>query len=326
MIGHLRVLAMLLLGGAAQAAPTPPPPADFAGTQYIDGSGCVFTRSGADWTARQDGQGQALCGFPPSLDVRRTDPLTERALPLTQAPPPDVETMLLEQLSRDLRPGEWTADPAPAETRAEPAASRAPDPIHTALQDALTMAPTLREATGLSGSPELCARLGYKPDPSASAQGSTLGLCPGMRAATATASLTTGVTAAPPRPEPAAVRTAPAARPTVAATPRATTRRAASPTPAAPVAAAPKPVAVPGPEMIPASARYVQVGAYGDEGNAMIVLRALAARGYPTGQGRTRDGTKPLRLIMAGPFTDRQALIAALNDLRANGYPKAVAR
>ena len=81
MIGHLRVLAMLLLGGAAQAAPTPPPPADFAGTQYIDGNGCVFTRSGTDWTARQDGQGQALCGFPPSLDVRRTDPLTERALP-----------------------------------------------------------------------------------------------------------------------------------------------------------------------------------------------------------------------------------------------------
>ena len=78
--------------------------------------------------------------------------------------------------------------------------------------------------------------------------------------------------------------------------------------------------------MIPASARYVQVGAYGEEGNAMIVLRALAARGYPTGQGRTTDGTKPLRLIMAGPFTDRQALIAALNDLRANGYPKAVAR
>ena len=29
--------------------------------------------------------------------------------------------------------------------------------------------------------------------------------------------------------------------------------------------------------MIPASARYVQVGAYGEEGNAMIVLRALAA-------------------------------------------------
>ena len=78
--------------------------------------------------------------------------------------------------------------------------------------------------------------------------------------------------------------------------------------------------------MIPASARYVQVGAYGDEGNAMIVLRALTARGYPTGQGRATDGTKPLRLIMAGPFTDRQALIAALNDLRANGYPKAVAR
>lgn len=78
--------------------------------------------------------------------------------------------------------------------------------------------------------------------------------------------------------------------------------------------------------MIPASARYVQVGAYSDDDNAMIVLRALAARGYPTGQTRSKDGSKPLRAIMAGPFPDRQALIAALNDLRRNGYPSAVAR
>ena len=330
MIGQLRVLAMLLLGGAAQAAPTPPPPDSFAGAQYIDGNGCVFTRDGAGWTARQDGQGQALCGFPPSLAVRRTDPLTERALPLTQAPPPDVETLLLEQLSRDLRPGEWAADPAPAETRSELAPSRVPDPIQTALQDALTMAPALREASGLSGSPELCARLGYKPDPSGSAQGSTLGLCPGMRATSATAALTPGAAATRSQPEPTVAPSPPVTR-TAAAAQRAPARRAAAPAVAAPVAAkpvatAPRQATAAGPEMIPASARYVQVGAYGEEGNAMIVLRALAARGYPTGQGRTTDGSKPLRLIMAGPFTDRQALIAALNDLRANGYPKAVAR
>ena len=58
----------------------------------------------------------------------------------------------------------------------------------------------------------------------------------------------------------------------------------------------------------------------------VAVLRALAARGYPTGQARSRPKSGPMRVIMAGPFADRQALIRALNDLRANGYPGAVAR
>ncbi|WP_231714318.1 hypothetical protein [Paracoccus liaowanqingii] len=52
----------------------------------------------------------------------------------------------------------------------------------------------------------------------------------------------------------------------------------------------------------------------------------MAARGYSVGQGRVKGDASPLRLIMAGPFADRRALIVALNDLRRNGYPGAVAR
>ncbi|TGN42964.1 hypothetical protein E4L95_20870, partial [Paracoccus liaowanqingii] len=176
-------VVVVMMGAAAQAAPSPPPPDGFAGGQYIDASGCVFTRDEADWTARIDGQGRAVCGFPPSLAARRTDPVADRVLPLTEEAPPDVETLLMEQLSRDLRPGEWTADPRPAEVRSDPAPSRRPDPMQTAVEDAMTLTPALREASGLAGSADLCARLGYRPDPEGTRQGLSLGLCPGMRVA-----------------------------------------------------------------------------------------------------------------------------------------------
>ncbi|QBX34466.1 hypothetical protein E4191_06880 [Paracoccus liaowanqingii] len=78
--------------------------------------------------------------------------------------------------------------------------------------------------------------------------------------------------------------------------------------------------------MIPASARYVLIGAFSDEAGAATARQALAARGYSVGQGRVKGDASPLRLIMAGPFADRRALIVALNDLRRNGYPGAVAR
>ncbi|WP_411839363.1 SPOR domain-containing protein [Paracoccus sp. ME4] len=317
MNARVQVLALVMLAGAAGAAPVPPPPEGFAGTQYIDGQGCVFTRDGAGWAPRLDGAGQGLCGFPPSLAARRTDALTERVLPLTPPPAPDVETMLMEQLSRDLRQGEWAADPAQPEERREAETPRVPDPMQTALRDALELAPALRNASGLSGSPELCARLGYRVQEGA-AQGSTLGLCPGMQSDPAAASVRPGGATATPPPAPA--RTRVAARPEVRDVPRTqpeADRRRPAP------AAAP---AEPGPEMIPASARYVQVGRFADEENARIVLRALAARGYPTGQARVREGDATVRLVMAGPFADRQALVAALNDLRRNGYPKARAR
>lgn len=329
MIGQWRVLAMLLLGGAAQAAPVPPPPDGFTGAQYIDGSGCVFSRAGSGWVARLDGGGQPLCGFPPSMDVRRTDPAADRALPLTQAPPPDVGTVLMEELSRNLGAGEWAADPRPAETRAAPDPSRRVDPLQTAMQDALAAAPAIRDAAGLAGSAELCARLGYRPDPDGSMQGSTLGLCPGMKAEPAIATLTSGLRLPATPVQRSTTKAATTAAPRTAPTPPAARTAVAgdrrTPPPSGPTAqAAEQPT--PSVEMIPASARYVQVGAYADDENAMIVLRALAARGYPTGQGRRAGDNGPLRIVMAGPFADRQALIAALNDLRRNGYPNAVAR
>ncbi|TJZ93915.1 SPOR domain-containing protein [Paracoccus gahaiensis] len=337
MDGRWRIVAvMMTLGAVAQAAPRPPPPDGFSGAQYIDAQGCVFTRDEVGWTPRMDGQGRAICGFPPSMTARRTDPGADRVLPLTEDAPPDVETLLMEQLSRDLRPGEWTADPRPAETRSEPAPSRRLDPVQTALEDAMAVAPALREASGLGGSSDLCARLGYRPDPEGTRQGLSLGLCPGMRVAPLTIGTVQVVAPdGPPVPlPPATVAAAPAIPAPPKAAPGPVVRARPIPV-AAPArstavakASAPRPAATSteGPEMIPASARYVQIGAYGDEAAAKAAMQDLSGRGYAVGQGRVKGDASSLRLVMAGPFADRRALIVALNDLRRSGYPAAVAR
>ena len=79
-------------------------------------------------------------------------------------------------------------------------------------------------------------------------------------------------------------------------------------------------------EMIPANARYVEIGTYADEANAMAALRRLAGLGYRTAQRDQKVKDNPGKAILAGPFADRQALVAALSRLRANGWPRAVAR
>lgn len=318
MNGRRSLVVFLMLGGAAWGAPVPPPPEGFAGSQYIDASGCVFAREGSAWVARTVG-GQRLCGFPPSLEARRQDATADRVLPLTPPARPDPESLLLEQLAGDLRPGEWAADPRPAEPRAEPVPARRADPVELALRDAIAVAPALNVAGGIRLSPQVCARLGYGVEDTQ--PGVAGGLCPGVVtepspvARPAEPALAKPVSA----PRPAGASPSKAAPKKAQKNPAAASRPATAP-------AAPRVASPPAAELIPPSARYVQVGAYADAENALIVLRGLSSRGYKTGQTRTKGQDTALRVIMVGPFADRQSLIAALNDLRANGYPAAVAR
>ncbi|WP_282602783.1 SPOR domain-containing protein [Paracoccus sp. PARArs4] len=277
----------LCLVGVASAAPTPPPPAGFAGDQYIDAQGCVFQRADTGWTARLDGAGTALCGFPPSIAATRV-----------AAPEPDAEAVLVEKLTEGLRPEEFAAGPKPTEQRLPPAPARHPDPLQTAIAGAVAIDPVLRQKAGLSGPQDLCARMGYRPDPDAVVG---LGLCPGMSVPKPVA--------ATPEPAPAP---SPAVRPKRPAPPKQATPE--------PPAARPRP---PG-DLIAAGARYVQVGAFEDAG-ADAALRRIAAQGHPTAQIRP-NGDKGPRIVLAGPFADRASLAAALAALRSAGFAGAVAR
>lgn len=336
---------IMALTATGQAAPMPPPPEDFGGSQYIDGKGCVFLRDGGGWVARLDKSGAAICGFPPTLSSRRTDPEMDRVLPSAETEAqPSAEDLLVETLAAGLRQGEFLSDPAPAEERRAPLPSSQTDPMQAELSQLAAHEATLRGALSGAGpsSSDLCAMLGYRAedDPAPILGGDvTQGLCAGMRAAVPERRITEGVTA-PERPVTKTASTDGRASAPAASSLAQDRRKAAADAPKA--AATGKGALVAGSvkdrrplpkadreatvEMIPASARYVQIGGYADDANAVSAIRRLSAMGFRVAQKRSRDGDRTLRVILAGPFTDRRDLIEALNRLRANGYPKAVAR
>ncbi|WP_207099558.1 SPOR domain-containing protein [Paracoccus shandongensis] len=315
------MVLVLWLPGRVLAAPEPPPPGDYPGAQYIDRTGCVFVRDGADWKPRLDKQGAPICGFPPS------QPAETAGAP---ADPPSPEEVLTAILAEGLRSGDLLANPA-----APPLADAAPDPgqaqLDTTLAQQVDLDARLRSAMTGRAPDGLCARLGYRPAEGATpilGGDVTQGLCPGMTAP----DLEPAITTASVQPKVAPVP-APAERPAKlsrkVAAPAAKSQGDAPAKPSRAVARRPEPVrpAVPaGVEMIPAHARYVQIGTYADEANAVSALRRLSGMGYRTAQRHERSGDKAVKAVLAGPFADRQALVAALTRLRANGYPRAVAR
>lgn len=332
-------LLFLLMSSVAQAAPSPAPPMDFSGDQYIDGRGCVFSRADNGWDLRTDRDGKPVCGFPSSLSARRTDPDAETVLaPLHQPEPPDPAQLLREQLAAELRQGEFVADTRQAEERREP---EIPDTGNDLIAEARGIL-QLRAAidaklAGDRNASDLCARLGYVPDPVPQLiPGGDLmaGLCPGQRPASPEARISPGKrldnVAKPVTPvSPAASRVSAVreARPSIRQEVKRKLRRdAASPMP--------KPAAkgettasqqAPLPELIPASARYVQIGEFSDDDSSEQTIRRLSALGYPVARGYRQGAERKSGVILAGPFNDRRSLVAALNMLRSKGY-KAIAR
>ncbi|MBU3030480.1 SPOR domain-containing protein [Paracoccus marinaquae] len=330
-LGVLSVAAV-----AGHAGPVPPPPEDYGSTQYVDGNGCVYRHEDGAWVGLVDATGAAVCGFPPTVSLRAATTGAEF--------PRDPADLLAETLAAGLRQGEYLGDPRPVETKTSPDLAAPADPISEELAALARNEAALRSALiGGGGGSDLCRLLGYRPDPEPRpvlGQDVTRGLCPGMRAPLPEERISAAEAAMPATaPAPAAVLqpaasaearvTRPQTRP-VTAKQGADTGKAAMSLAKAPslVRRGPTDPAPEDPsvEMIPASARFVQVGAFADDANATIVIRRLSEMGYRVGQTRSRHDGKPVRVILAGPFTDRRSLVAALNRLRAQGYPGAVAR
>lgn len=118
------------------------------------------------------------------------------------------------------------------------------------------------------------------------------------------------------QPQPAAAKP-PASKTAVAAQP-------AGKTPAAtgkPAAARPT-----GPAMIPAGARYVQLGSFRQAQNADRAAQRVTALGYQALRGRDRVDGREVQFIMAGPFDDRESIVRALDAIRRAGYSDAFPR
>lgn len=316
-------LWLFMLAGAAEAAgPAEPPPENFAGAQFIDSVGCVFTRKGDAWAARLGPDDRPVCGWPPSLSARRTDPDTSSVLPPANPPkPPGVEEQLMTALAAGLRDGEFVADGHQAEHRHPPAA--VPKPTEGPLSDLnaiVAAAPAVDAAMSAALRPgdRLCQLLGDDgvanrlPELGGDPTG---GFCPGI-APVVLPRQTAQMTGA-------GVVDAPAARPAARTRPVKTASIAAPKTTPKAIPRAPARVSV---EMIPPGARFVLIGRFDSDAAAQGVILRISALGYPVSRGRIREGAAPQTLILAGPFNDRQKIVAALNDLRGRGFAAAVAR
>lgn len=350
----------------ADRAPAEAPPPGFTAAQYIDSQGCVFVRSGAGWAARIARDGSAICGYPPTLSARRTDP--DRP-PTLFAPPEEpgaqrIERVLTETIVPNLIEGELVIPPAAPHA---PAASAAGDPPSVAA--ATSQPPAAAVATDPEGSPENGGPIAARtPGPAKPAD--PLGLSALVREASvatvpdpsrrhARLCALTGADAAP-QPGiggatalgfcgPASVSLSPQARPemsapsgarvaTVAPVPS-LAARGASPSRSAATPKAPRQPATGSPRaaterrtttavrqgtepMIPPGARYVQIGAFRDAGNAARTARRVSDLGLPVArslQGQTQ-------LIMVGPLTGREAVVRALDRVRRAGFRDAYAR
>lgn len=299
-------------------SPAEPPPADFPGRQYIDSAGCVFLRDeDGGWEARTGRDGAPVCGYPPSLSMRGLN-----GRPKLQALDPEAGTTraqrIGEELARrlvpELRPGELASDPRPLEALPD----MGPEPVPTgpldALKSSLRAAPAIREAMTREIQPNLrlCRLLGHD-----GAQGAARDPSQGFCGALPDMQLSRLAFARPMK----AVAVTAVAEPSVSASHKGKGRVLRSQPQAAPVSAA----LSPRPQLIPSTARYVQVGGFSGAAEGARMARRIAGLGYPVLRGRLA-GAHGGQVILVGPFDSRQEVVQTLARIRRSGYPGAIAR
>lgn len=355
-----------IVGAGISAAdalrPTEAPPADFPGAQYIDSAGCVFVRDGRGWSAKQGDDGAPLCGFPPSRSAWTRAGVAD-APPSMADIERDLTVSLIEEAGAGMdlatKAPDHGPDPSGAEisaapkvTAAEPPAQIAavPDPgLGAQIERALHADPALaaRMTATLDPNARLCELLGMR----AAAKGNipfgadpTRGYCAGqapggvpgsqvLAAAAAQrvdASAPVSVTVASKK-----ASAAPAAKVRSGGTPHRSVKaethaRAAAPqksgkaTDAKPAQAAPTQLSGTEHGRVPAGARYVQIGQFNADGVAAAIA-ALRSMGYPVAR-QVKVGADGQRIVLAGPFENRERLIAALDRLQKAGFGGALAR
>lgn len=356
MLWILRVMLVLLpgLALAQDLRPAEVPPADFPARQYIDSKGCVFLLDpGGRWQARVARDGAPICGYPPTLSARG-----QGGRPRLRALDPNagrsraelLEAALSQTVITAAQPGELTSDPQPMQKLPD----MGPEPMAAAPVDALratvAAAPAVRQdmGGGLKPNLRLCELLGYDGRAKAAHLGDdpSQGYCNSLpeadlsrlsflrpvgsaaapAPAEATAKAATDPGKVPTKPVAVAAKQARSVATGTVRTAKADVRApkpAVEPTKAR--TAKPQPE-TPAPGMIPAGARYVQLGTFGDPGNADRAAQRVAGLGHPVLRGKDKVGAREVQIIMAGPFKDRKTIVRALDSIRRAGFRDAFPR
>ncbi|MDO5620537.1 MAG: SPOR domain-containing protein [Paracoccus sp. (in: a-proteobacteria)] len=322
---HFIVVFAVLMAGMARADevqrhPAELPPPQFDGAQYIDSGGCVFMRAEGGWLPRLDGQGRAVCGYPPTMAAMDAPGFF---MATSAAPAVGAGESLEQRVVRALAPGlqsvGLTGDTlSPARLPSAPVSHD----IGTVLAGAVRMVPVSEAARsgGRGPNERLCNLLGYAPAGDGARANAAAGHCSAEGGAAQVQEGRQADSASVDRPKPEA------AKPKVTSSAqRAVMRREERPViraASAPSAPAERPAVVP---HIPAGARYVQIGVYRNEDDVQRAVQRLVTLGYPVVRATDR-GDAALAVVMAGPFETRERIVSALNHLRSQGYPNAVPR
>lgn len=332
------------------AVARPVPPADFAGAQYIDAAGCVMLRQGRDWVPRLMRDGSPDCGYPPT--PLPGGALAGRLVDLPLAPTgSEAEARLWAIMAEDMKPGDLRGDAGVAALTQAPPPPPSPRPHPVASNITAALGPAGAQARDLMAGQRpngrLCDLLGQKisgqqiwgqpilgADP-------TRGFCPGEGPDIAALALRPAAVlplpAATMPPEAAFAASEARARPDAQDRAAGSTRHTTPPAPrSAPVSAShsapgtataairPAPGAPIAEGMIPAHARYLQLGLYRDPVQAEAAVRRAAALGLPVARGRPATGTG--MVILAGPFDSRQAIVRGYDSLRRAGFARITPR
>ena len=325
------ICALVLTAGMAEAqslvrlgGPANLPPTSFTGQQFVDNRGCLFLRAGfganVNWVPRVDRSYKPLCGLPPTFGAAviaavaqsmapdpeagavaalaepaaaaaaQTRPVAPAVAQPANAPPPARQRKsLMELLFGSPKPA-MAANPAPVVVATSPAPQPGnPDP--SATSNAVPAPPAGYEAA-------------WKDD--------RLNPRRGLGTATGQAQQDQVWT----RDVPAVLVTEAKAK---AMPPKVTlATKSAPPTQTAAQNAAQN-AAQPG-------AVFVQIGTFGQVGNAARVKDRLGALGLPVATSTiTRQG-KVLQVIYAGPFTSLAQARTALQQVHRAGFGDAVLR
>jgi len=318
------------------------------------------------WSPRLARDGTPICGYPPTRSVRGLDGGPRLPALDPNAGRSSAELLaeaLSRQIITGLRPGELASDPRPMEhlpdLGPEPASSAPAEELRAALATALALRRGM--AGALHPNRRLCELLGYDDALGTGGLGdATQGYCDSlsgsdllrfgfMRPVGSIAATGKGPAAdvavpdqgigparppvrPPPRPPAPAPAAAAPSRPDKSAAAPATGQGAAAPVrpatgrqeagPAPPS----RPAATPGPGMIPADARYVQIGSFADPGQAEEAARIVAGLGYRVLRGRQQAEGKAVRILLAGPFADRESIVRAIDGIRKAGFRDAFPR
>lgn len=325
---------------ALDLRPAEAPPEGFQAGQYIDSRGCVFLRDDAGrWTPRLARDHTPLCGYPPSVSLRGLD-----GKPRLRALDPDAGKTRTERASEalarvmanGLHQGELASDPRPLQVLPD----LGPEPHSTQplddLKAALRAAPAVRQGMSRDLQPNrrLCALLGYDGQAKAGRVGQdpTKGYCAALPASDLSRlafarPVGSGRDAATGTPMPgAAMLDVTSVRPSARLAGSGKTGIPALSGPRATGKEQSKPAAGTAVGMIPAGARYVQIGSYADAAQADRAARRAAGLGYPLLRAKNRGMPGVAALILAGPFDSREGIVRALDRLRRAGFRDAFPR